>query len=168
AAFNPAISAILTGTYANLSRDPNDYSIAGFAPRGDFGPGRRGFGLGESEVALSANVDPHIAGNLVFSITPDNTVSVEEAYGQTLAAPFNTTLKFGRFLSGLGYLNEQHAHAWDFADAPLAYDTFLGGQYATDGVQVKWVAPSEHFIELGAEAGNGASLPGSDRNKNGA
>ena len=75
--------------------------------------------------------------------------------------------KFGRFFSGIGYLNEQHQHVWDFVDAPLAYQAFLGGQYAQDGVQVKWVAPTDQFLELGAELGNGDSFPGGDRHRNG-
>src|SRR6185369_8861833 len=79
-AFNPAISAILTGTYAHTSQDPANFSIPGFHPEGDVGTPRRSFGLGESELTLSANVDPHFAGVLTFSIAPDDTVSVEEAY----------------------------------------------------------------------------------------
>jgi hypothetical protein len=75
--------------------------------------------------------------------------------------------KFGRFFSGVGYLNEQHQHAWDFYDAPLAYQALLGGQYATDGVQLKWLAPTDEFLEFGAEFGNGDSFPGSARNRNG-
>ena len=165
--FNPAMSAILTGTYAHLSRDPAAFAIPGFSPEGEIGPGRRGFGLGESELVLSANVDPHFAGKLVLAVTPEDTVAVEEAYGELLTAPFGVAVKFGRFLSGIGYLNEQHAHARDFVDAPLAYQAFLGGRYATDGVQLKWVAPIDHFFELGAEAGNGDGYPGSERNRNG-
>ncbi len=167
-AFNPAISAVLQGRYANLSRDPSVFRIAGFPSGGDTGPGRRGFSLGESEVALTANVDHKFAGNLIVSLTPENTVSVEEAYGLFTAAPYGLAPKFGRFFSGIGYQNEQHQHAWDFIDAPLAYQAFLGGQYANDGVQVKWVAPLEHFVELGAEAGNGDNFPGTPRSKNGA
>ncbi|HUP29307.1 MAG TPA: hypothetical protein VM122_03965 [Usitatibacter sp.] len=168
-AFNPAISAILTGTYAHLSRDPRSFGIAGFAPSGgEIGPGRRSFGLGESELILSANVDPHFAGNLVLAVTPGNEIGVEEAYGQYFGAPLGLSPKFGRFLSGIGYQNEQHAHAWDFVDAPLAYQAFLGGRYATDGLQVKWIAPTDHFIELGGELGNGDAFPGSARNRNGA
>jgi outer membrane receptor protein involved in Fe transport len=117
---------------------------------------------------FSANVDPHFAGNLILSFTPENSVAVEEAYGQFLTAPYGLTPKLGRFLSGIGYLNEQHAHAWDFVDAPLAYQAFLGGRYANDGVQVKWIAPTEHFLELGGELGNGANFPGTERNRNGA
>jgi len=168
AAFNPALSAILGGQYANLSQDPRTSRLQGFLPSGDIGPGRRGFSLNESELTFSANVDHKFSGNLTFSIAPDNKVAVEEAFGIFTAAPAGFTPKFGRFLSAQGYLNEQHAHAWDFVDAPLAYQAFFGGQYATDGVQVKWVAPTEHFIELGGELGNGASFPGTERNKNGA
>ncbi len=141
AAFNPAISAVLQGRYANLSQDPEKFAISGFAPGGDIGPGRRGFSLGESELAISASVDHLFAGNLIVSLTPENTVSVEEAYGVYTAAPYGLVPKFGRFFSGLGYMNEQHQHAWDFIDAPLAYQAFLGGQYANDGLQVKWSAP---------------------------
>ena len=167
AAFNPAISLVLQGSYANLSQDPAKYALRGFAPSGDIGPGRRGFSLGESELAISASVDHLFAGNLIVSLTPENTVSVEEAYGIITAAPWGLAPKFGRFFSGLGYLNEVHQHAWDFIDAPLAYQAFLGGQYTNNGLQVKWVAPTDLFIELGAEAGNGGAFPGTDRNKNG-
>jgi hypothetical protein len=167
AAFNPAISAVLQGRYANLSQDPEKFTISGFAPGGEIGPGRRGFSLGESELAISANVDHLFAGNLIVSLTPENTVSVEEAYGIYMAAPYGLVPKFGRFFSGLGYMNEQHQHAWDFIDAPLAYQAFLGGQYANDGLQVKWIAPIDQFLEFGAEVGNGDNFPGSARNKNG-
>lgn len=167
AAFNPAISAILTGTYANLSRDPNQWRMAGFMQGGDVGPGKRGFSIGESELTLAANVDPLFSGALTFSITPQDTVSVEEAYGIYNAAPLGIVPKFGRFLSAVGYVNEQHAHAWDFVDAPLAYEAFLGGQYKTDGVQLRWIAPTEQFVELGGEFGSSGAFPGNDRNKNG-
>ena len=167
AAFNPAVSAVLQGRYANLSQSPSNFAIAGFAPGGDIGPGRRGFSLAESELALSANVDHKFAGNLIFSLSPDNTVSVEEAYGIFTAAPYGIVPKVGRFFSGIGYQNEQHQHAWDFIDAPLAYQAFLGGQYSQDGMQVKWVAPIDHYVELGAEIGNGDAFPGTPRDKNG-
>src|SRR5258706_10468138 len=166
-AFNPAVSVILQGRYANLSQNPSSFAIHGFAPGGEIGPGRRGFSLGESEIQMFANVDDKFAGNLVVSLSPENTVSVEEAYGLYVGAPYGLAPKFGRFFSGIGYLNEQHQHVWDFIDAPLAYQAFLGGQYSNDGVQVKWVAPSDQFFEIGAEAGNGDGFPGGPRNKNG-
>lgn len=167
-AFNPSVALILGGSYANLSQDPSQYRIQGFIPGGgEIGPGKRGLNLGESELTLSANIDPRFAGQLTFALTGDNTVSVEEAFFQTQGLSNGLNVKAGRFLSSVGYLNSQHAHAWDFVDAPLAYQAFFGGQYKPDGVQLKWLAPTERFFEVGLEAGSGAVFPGNDRNKNG-
>lgn len=167
--FNPAVSVILSGTYASLRKDPGTWALRGFLPSGDeIGPGERGFSLGESEVGLSANIDPWLFGSLVLSVAGDNTIAAEEAFVQTTALPNGLKVKAGRFFAGLGYLNEQHAHTWDFVDAPLAYQAFLGGQYKQDGVQAKWLLPTEQFVELGAELGSGTAFPGSARNRNGA
>jgi hypothetical protein len=166
--FNPDISLILQGTAARSSQDPEAYEITGFAPSGgEVGPPLRGFGLGESELVVGANVDPYLRGHLVAALTPEDEVEVEEAFFQTLALGRGFTLKGGRFLSGIGYLNEIHQHAWDFQDAPLAYKAFLGGRLNDDGVQVRWVAPTALFLEISAEAGRGRSFPGTDRNKSG-
>jgi hypothetical protein len=167
-AFNPQVSLILSGTYANLRQDPGTWKISGFAPGGEIGPGQRGFTLGESELGLYANIDPWFYGGLNLSVSPDNEVSAEEAFIQTTALPHGLRLKVGRFFSGIGYLNEQHAHTWDFVDNPLAYQAFLGTQLGQEGAQLKWLLPTDHFIELGAEVGNGSHFPGSARNSNGA
>ncbi|MEK7754819.1 MAG: hypothetical protein AAB654_23040, partial [Acidobacteriota bacterium] len=168
-AFNPAVSVILNGVYASLSRDPARYRITGFFPTlGDVAPGRRGFSLGESEIALASNVDRYFRGTLVASLQPDDGIGVEEATIQSLGLPNGFMLKAGRFYSSVGYQNELHAHARDFTDVPLANKVFLGNQLADDGLQVKWLAPTDTYVELGAEAGRGRSFPGSDRDKNGA
>ncbi|MEI7613346.1 MAG: hypothetical protein WCK63_10580 [Betaproteobacteria bacterium] len=166
--FNPDISLILGGTYANLSQNPAKYRLQGFMPGGEgVGPGKRSLNLSESELTLSANIDPQFAGRLTVAITPDNQVRVEEAFVTTQGLSNGITIKGGRFLSSMGYLNAQHAHTWDFVDAPLVYQAMFGGQYKPDGIQLKWLAPTERFIELGMEAGNGTAFPGNDRNKNG-
>ena len=169
-AFNPAVSAILNGVYSNLSQDPNTYRINGFVPTmGDVAPPRRGFSLGESELGISANVDHLFRGTLIAAIQPDDAgVGIEEAYIQTLALSRGFSVKAGRFYSAVGYQNQIHAHAWDFTDAPLVMKAFLGGQLGDDGVQVKWVAPAELYLDLGAEFTRGRAFPASDPNKNGA
>lgn len=168
AAFNPAISLILAGSYANTSQDPEDWRIAGFMPSGgEVGPGERSFSLGESELTLTANVDPYFFASMTAAISGEDEIEVEEAFVRTLALPAGFTAKGGRFFSGIGYLNEVHAHAWDFADQPLAYQAFFGNQYTQQGLQLKWLAPTDLFIELGAETGNGDAFPGTRRNRNG-
>lgn len=166
--FNPEVSLILSGTYSNLSQDPTNYRIGGFLPNGgEIGPGQRGFSLGESELIVAANIDHYLRGQFTLAVTPEDTVSVEEAFIQSLSLGNGFTAKGGRFLSGVGYLNERHAHTWDFVDAPLAYQAFFGGQFRDEGAQIKWLAPTEIFIELGAEIGRGKNFPASNRAKNG-
>ena len=170
-ALNPAVSVILNGTYANLSKNPDSFRINGFVPTlGEVSPPRRGLSLGESELTLAANIDPYFRGTLIASISPDNEIEVEEGYIQTLGLSRGFTVKAGRFFSGVGYQNEVHAHAWDFTDAPLANKVFLGNQLSEDGIQIKWVAPTELYFDAGVEVGRGRKFPGGPdggRSKNG-
>jgi hypothetical protein len=168
--FNPALSLILSGLYTRTTQDPADYAITGFAlPSGaEAGPGTRGFSLAESELGLAANIDPWWRGAANISLHADNSVSVEEAYVQTTALGNGFTLKAGRFYSGIGYLNEQHSHTWDFVDNPLAYQAFLGTQYNDDGMQMRWLAPTETFLEFGGELGRGLGFPATGSSRNGA
>ena len=168
--FNPALALILSGLYTRTSQDPSKYAITGFQLPSNVGvgPGTRGFSLAESELDLSASIDPWLRGAANISLQPDNTVSVEEAYVQTTTLGDGFSLKAGRFFSGIGYLNPQHAHTWDFVDNPLVYQALLGTQYGDDGLQLNWLAPTDQYIELGAELGRGRSYPGSDTSRNGA
>ncbi len=170
-ALNPAVSLILNGIYADLSQDPASYRIDGFVPTmGEVAPPARGLSLGESELAFASNIDHVFRGTLVASLAPEGGADVEEGYIQTIALSNGFTVKAGRFFSNVGYQNKVHAHAWDFTDAPLANKVFLGNQLADDGIQVKWVAPTDTYIDLGGEAGRGRKFPaGPDggRDKNG-
>ena len=168
-AFNPSVSLILSGLYTRTSQDPAHYSIGGFAlpQQAQPGPGTRGFSLTESELGLAASIDPWLRGAANISLHPDDTVSVEEAFVQTTSLGAGLSLKAGRFFSSVGYLNPQHSHTWDFVDNPLAYQAMLGTQYGDDGVQLTWIAPTDQYIELGAELGRGRSFPGTDTGRNG-
>src|SRR6185369_433701 len=132
------------------------------------GPGTRGFSLTETELGLAASIDPWLRGAASISVAPDNSVEVEEAFVQTTSLGHGFSLKAGRFFSGVGYLNPQHSHTWDFVDNPLAYQALLGTQFGDDGVQLTWLAPIDQYLELGAEVGRGRSFPGSDSSRNGA
>jgi hypothetical protein len=166
-ALNPAISLILAGNYTSLSEDPKSWRMAGFMPSGgEVGPGERSFNLAESELVITASVDPYFSATMIAAITPEDEIEVEEAFFRTTSLPAGFTAKGGRFFSGFGYLNEVHAHAWDFIDQPLVYQALFANQMAQDGLQVKWLAPTDLFIEFGAESGNGEAFPGTRRNRN--
>ncbi len=168
--FNPEMSLILSGSYTNLSKNPGQRRLQGFVPaNGEVMPEARSFNLGESELAISANVDHLFRGNFRLALAPDNTLGIEEASIQTLGLGKGLNLKAGRFLSGVGYLNERHPHEWDFSDAALPYRAFFGNALGMDGVQMRWLAPTETYLELGLETARARSFPASDetRNKNG-
>lgn len=158
-AFNPAIGVVLDGKFTSYGKNPDTYQIPGLPLGDEAGLDPRGLALGESEVNFSANVDQWLYGNLTVSFEREGEVGVEEAFMQTTALPYGFTTKAGRFFSGIGYLNGQHAHVWDFADAPLPYRAFLGNQFGDDGVQLRWLAPTDFFLEFGGEALRGDSFP---------
>jgi hypothetical protein len=160
-AFNPAIGVVLDGHFAAESLNPNTYRIPGFAlgATPTTTPPPRGFSIDESEVNFQANVDQALYGNLTLAFERNNTVSVEEGFIQSTGLPYGFTAKVGRFFSGIGYLNDQHAHTWDFADAPLPYRAFLDTQFDDDGAQIRWLAPTDRFLEFGGEAMRGNSFP---------
>lgn len=161
-AFNPAISVILNGSYSHHSLDPDSYLRAGFPLVGEGGPGADGFSLGESELSFAANIDDKLYGQLTLtahSEDGEDHVGVEEAFIDTTSLPNGFSLRAGRFYSNIGYLNSHHAHTDSFFDRPLAYQAFLGNQYGDDGVQLRWVAPTSVFLELGGEVFRGDNYP---------
>jgi hypothetical protein len=163
-AFNPAVSLILDGNYTSYSQDPENYAISGFLLGPEAGLKAEGLSADESELSLSANVDDKFYGFATVSLSQENgetNTSVEETWFETLALPHGLKVKAGKFFSDIGYINSTHPHAWDFVDAPLAYVALLGGTYADSGVEVRWVAPTILYVELGAELMRGDGFPAS-------
>jgi hypothetical protein len=160
--FNPAISLIAQGRYATFSGEEGQREIPGVLLGEETGRGPEGFALGESELVLSANIDDLFYGffNLGFGQDGDEfDAEIEEAYFQTLALPEGFTLKGGQFFSAIGYQNARHSHTWDFIDQPLAYEALLNNQFLDPGIQLTWVAPTDFYLELGAEAFSGDRFP---------
>lgn len=160
-AFNPAISLILMGRYANFDNDPENYALPGVTLAEETDPGKEGLSLAETELIISGNIDDKFFGRFTTALTPENEIEIEEALVQTLALPAGLGLQFGRFYSEIGYLNKIHAHYWDFVDQPLVYRAYLANQYNDDGLQLRWLAPTDLFLELGGEAFSGESFPAS-------
>jgi hypothetical protein len=169
-AFNPAIGVILNAHARYFSQDTSVFQIPGFSLPDEGGIGSEGLSLGESELNFNANIDDKFYGSLTASLEEENgdtTASVEEAYIQTLALPAGLIIKAGRFFSNIGYLNPTHTHADDFEDRPLPYRAFLNSQFGDDGVQVRWIAPTDLLVELGGELLRGASYPAGGASDNG-
>jgi len=160
--FNPDISLILDGRYASFDNDPENYELPGFFQGPESGIGSEGFSIGHTELIMSANIDENFYGKMTIALAEHDgelEVELEEAYIQTLGLGNGLTVKAGRFYSEMGYLNQQHTHYWDFADAPLIYRGIFGNQLVDDGLQMTYIAPTDIFLQLGAEISNGSHFP---------
>lgn len=114
-----------------------------------------GFNLRHIELGLSAAVDPYFRAYTTLAFEDGNN-EIEEAVIQTTSLPFALTLSCGKFFSGIGRINRQHSHEWDFYDQPLVYELLLGPHGLQEkGVQLTWLAPTPFYLLFGAEALNG-------------
>ncbi len=166
--FNPSIGVILNGQYRNYSSDEGD--VAGFGVGEEGERGREGFAVDHTELNFSANVDDKFFGSTTAAIAEhegSTEVELEEAFIQTLPGmglPSGMSIKAGRAFWTLGYLNEHHSHADDFADRPLPYRVFLDGAFNDDGAEVSYVLPTDIYAEIGGGLFRGDDFPlgGSD------
>jgi len=166
--FNPAIGVIFQGQIWSNENDPDDYVIPGFPLGGEAGLVANGVAVGETEINMSASVDDKFTARLTVPVVFEDGaagVELEEAWIETTALPAGLALLVGRHKVNIGYLNTQHAHNWDFIDQPLPYKAFLAGQYGDDGVALRWLAPTDFYLELSGEVNRGTSYPaGGDAN----
>jgi hypothetical protein len=168
--FNPAIGVVLNGTATTYEKDPQDFAIPGAPLGGEAGLTDEGLSIGESEFIFTASVDDWFASRVTLALEQEDgefDSSLEEAFIDTLSMPANTALRFGRFYSGVGYLNDKHSHSWDFVDQALPYVAFFGSQYTDDGIRLSWLAPTDLYLELGAEAFRGSNYPAAGDAHNG-
>jgi hypothetical protein len=163
-AFNPAISVIPDGVYYSDDRNGEASDLAseadgfhsGGAGHTHGGAADRGFSLREAELTFSGAVDPYFDVWAIFAVA-DGEIEVEEGYVQTRKFLPGLQLKFGKFYSGIGYINKQHPHQWDFVDQALPYDAIFGGALNETGVQLTWLPNLPVYTQLGLEALQGTN-----------
>jgi len=159
--FNPAISVIPDISYYSDNESGHAFDLlssadgfhgAGAGEAHAHGGGiERGFNLRELEVTFSGSVDPYFDVWASLAIAPGE-IDIEEAYFQTRRFLPGFQVRAGRFLSGVGYINRQHPHQWDFVDQALPYDLLFGGNLGEVGVQVTYLPTLPVYVQLGFEA----------------
>lgn len=120
-----------------------------------------GFGLGHTELSLSSPIDDMFSGRLTAVFEDhegENEVLIEEAYLQTNGLPAGLSVRAGRLLSQVGYLNSRHMHEDDFVERPAVYRAMLGSHYYDDGVRLNALLPVPFFWQVGVEAFSGDQL----------
>lgn len=124
----------------------------------------KGWGLGHSDISLDATLSPALLAKFSAVAHSDHhrvASHIEEAFLEAPGLAGGLQLRGGRFLSQIGYLNEQHPHSDDFVMRPLLHRAFLGGHYYDNGVRLNWIAPTALYWRLGAEVFEGKRLASS-------
>lgn len=143
--FNPSIGLVGESILS--------YSTKGSNETGNNRPGGWDFFQRSTELNIAASVDPFVKAYAVFNASADAqtgnaSVNVEEAAVQTTSLPGNLTLKAGRFFGEFGRLSYIHDHELPFVNRPLTLDQYMGGESQTNGLQINWLAPVEHYVSL--------------------
>lgn len=156
--FNPAIGLVGETIFG--------YRSKGSAQTGSGRPG--GYDVFQRSVELNAaaSVDPFAKAYVVINgsadpVTGDVALGVEEAAIQTTSLPWNLELKAGRFFGEFGRLGYIHDHELPVVNRPLVLDQYIGGESRTDGLQLNWLVPVEHYVSLTAGVGDqfGGDVP---------
>ncbi len=68
----------------------------------------------------------------------------------------SSRFKVGKFLLGLGRLNQFHQHDWYFTTSPKAHQSFFASEAAADtGIEYSYLLPTSHFFEITVGATSG-------------
>ena len=149
--FNPAIGFVGETIFG--------YRSKGSAQTGSDRPG--GFDVFQRSVEMTAAaaIDPYAKGYVVVNgsadpVTGELALGVEEAALQTTSLPWNLEVKGGRFFGEFGRLGYIHDHELPFVNRPLVLAQYIGGEARTDGVQLNWLVPVDHYLSFTAGAGD--------------
>ncbi len=161
--YMPDISLITDFAFVSRNKDQDELKALGMPGVGEafFGDedeehshgtynADNGFNLNYAELVLSSNVDPFLSLDAVFHFGEEG-VEIEEAYFTTTALKNGIRIRGGKFLSAFGRHNNQHHHIWDFSDAPLIYQGFLGGALNEKGIQFQYTPELSEYLMFGAE-----------------
>lgn len=159
--FNPALGFV--------GETVTGYRSMGSDQTGSSRPGGFDVWARSLELNASASVDPFakawiVANASADAATGESTFGIEEAALQTTSLPGNLSLTAGRFFGEFGRLANIHDHELPFVNRPLALDDYIGGESRSDGAQVNWLVPVEHYISL--TAGIGDQFGGDSPNPN--
>ena len=108
------------------------------------------FALQSGELFVSAPIDPFLRGYAALAGSSDEGFDLEEAAVVTTALPWNLTAKAGRLFADVGRMPHWHVEQLPFTDRPPSLERLFGGETRSEGVEVAWLAPTEHFIQVTA------------------
>ncbi len=106
-----------------------------------------GLVLRGGELLISSNIDPYaeLMANILLT---EHGTEVHELYSLFPLLPLNLKAKGGIMLANFGRWNRFHLHAMPFSSEPRIYHEYAGGVLALKGVELSWLAPISHYLEV--------------------
>jgi hypothetical protein len=128
---NPAISFVVDTEFSTGNLDPG-YD----------------FSLQSGELFISAPIDPFVRGYASINGTSEEGFGIEEAALVTTALPWNATVKGGRFFADVGRMPHWHNEQLPFVNRPESIERMFGGETISEGAEVTWLAPIDHYFRI--------------------
>ena len=128
---NPAISFVVDTEFSTGNLDPG-YN----------------FSLQSGELFISAPIDPFLRGYASLNASSDEGFGLEEAALITTSLPWNLTVKGGRFMSDVGRMPHWHNEQLPFVNRPESIERMFGGETISEGAEVTWLAPIDHYVRV--------------------
>ena len=116
----------------------------------------RGFKLSTAEMSIGAEVDPYtrIDFNAMFF---SEGAEIHELFFTAHSLPFALKARGGQFLASFGRWSQFHSHSMPFASEPRILHEYLGGHLMPTGLELSWLAPTDHYVEFYGGVFNGIS-----------
>jgi len=107
----------------------------------------RGFEIATTELSIGAEVDPY--GRIDFNgIFSNEGAEIHEMYFTMPTLGWNLKGKGGKFLASFGRWSQFHSHSMPFSTEPKILGEYLEGHFNGTGLELSWLAPVGHYIEL--------------------
>ncbi len=107
----------------------------------------RGFELATAELSLGSEID-HF-GRMDFNARfMSDGAEIHELFFTMPSLPLGLKARGGQFLATFGRWSRFHTHFMPFISEPRIMHEYLGGHFMPQGLELSWLAPTDHYIEV--------------------
>ncbi len=107
----------------------------------------RGFNLSTAELSIGSELDPYARIDFNAMFFSDG-AEIHELYVTAHSLPWSMKARMGQFLASFGRWSQFHSHSMPFASEPRIMHEYLGGHLMPTGLELSWLVPSDHYIEV--------------------
>ncbi len=116
----------------------------------------RGFNISTAELNVGAELDPYARIDFNAMFFSDG-AEIHELFVTRHSLPLSLKARAGQFLASFGRWSQFHSHSMPFASEPRIIHEYLGGHLMPTGLELSWLAPTDHYIEAYGGVFNGIS-----------